>query len=99
MAQAGGQASERVDVGSKALVDADSTSLRFLEGELEGAEEAGRSRYGHRDKSQLSEIAFPLLVADSFGGSQVREDDSESFLTMRGKLDGLSDCVDDPAQD
>lgn len=51
LAEAGGKGCERVDVGSQVRIDSHAVVSRAVQCELEGAEQGGRSRDGHRHET------------------------------------------------
>ena len=87
-----------VDVVPEGTGDSDSVILGLGERQLQGAEESGGARDGHRDESQLPEVRPPLLVADTGRGGQVGEDLGQGDFPMWRELDGLTDRVNHPTE-
>ena len=92
--EAGGKASEGVDVEPKVAVDAHPLPLGFLQSQLEGAEEAGKARGGHRDEPKLPQDLLPALVRDPGGVGELVEELGQLDLAVWGEFDGLADGVE-----
>ena len=85
---------------AKDSCDADAASiLGRSEGPLESTEQASGSGDGSADKAEFSEDALPSLPADPTARGEVLKDLGEHELPVWGKLDGLADSVNNPAQE
>jgi hypothetical protein len=74
VAQTGCEGGESVEVLAQTFVDAYSVSTGSIEGQLECTEQAGRSRDGDGDESELSQVALPGFLADAPAVSEIMED-------------------------
>lgn len=98
-AQAGSQATKRVNVAAHKGRDPDAIIGGLVLGDLERAEQTGRTGDGRGDKPEAPKDAAPLLGADAAQVSQLGEDGMEGLLPVGWELDSLPGGVDDPPED
>lgn len=98
-AQAGGQATEGVDVAPDEGCDPDAVIGGLVLSHLQGTEEAGGTGDGRGDKAESAQDAAPPLCTNTAEALQLGEDVVEGLLPVRGEFDGLPGRVDDPTKD